>query len=434
MEIWTIRKLALLSIAALSLSACQQLAIRTQPQPEPKPVAEQPPPESPPQPPPPPDSMPASRRVQKALQLLDLGDYRNARDQLTWALQEKPGLQIADKLIEQIDADPVEYLGMKNFYYRVESGDSLSIIAGKFLDDPLKFVILARYNKLENPSQLAPGDRIRVPGAMPDQIWQKKKKKKVRHAKRPSADTAASSEAGAVRPPEGAAAPTGLEAASVEAPSGQRQTGDEHNPPQALPPPSLDQVLATARKLHSAGELPAAIHELESEGSRYANTKAVQTLQIDYSREYADLLVKQDDLEGARGVLEKLILLDGSNDQTVNSLIRVEDKLESRKLYRRGADLLGQDHVEEAYNVFTQALTYDPDNRLAKQAQLKSRDRLTDTYHRLAMQHFRRQELDQAIALWDKILAIDPDHTLAAGYKARAVEMKQKLEQIESGK
>ncbi|MEJ2592258.1 MAG: hypothetical protein P8178_12825, partial [Candidatus Thiodiazotropha sp.] len=289
------------------------------------------------------------------------------------------------------------------------------------------------YNKLENPSQLAPGDRIRVPGAMPDQIWQQKKKK-ARPARRLSADSAASGESGTVSSTDGAATTTGLQAVTAETPAERLRTDDVNNPPQALPPATLDQVLATARKLHGAGDLPAAIHTLESEGSRYANIKAVQTLQIDYSREYADLLVKTDDLEGARGVLEKLILLDGSNDQTVNSLIRVEDKLESRKLYQRGTDLLGQDHVEEAYNVFTQALTYDPDNRMARQAQLESRDKLTDSYHRLAMQHFRRQELDQAIALWDRILRIDPDHTLAAGYKARAVVMKQKLEQIESGK
>jgi cytochrome c-type biogenesis protein CcmH/NrfG len=48
------------------------------------------------------------------------------------------------------------------------------------------------------------------------------------------------------------------------------------------------------------------------------------------------------------------------------------------------------------------------------------------------MRYFRQQELDKAIALWDEILALDPTHRLAPGYKARAVEMKQKLEQIES--
>ncbi|MES9973158.1 MAG: hypothetical protein ABW094_02790, partial [Candidatus Thiodiazotropha sp.] len=77
----------------------------------------------------PPDSLSPSQRVRQALQQLEQGDYENARLQLTWALQEKPTLQIATNLLEQMDADPIDYLGMKSFFYDVEQGDSLSIIA-----------------------------------------------------------------------------------------------------------------------------------------------------------------------------------------------------------------------------------------------------------------------------------------------------------------
>jgi nucleoid-associated protein YgaU len=166
MDNWNRFKLALPLLAAIGISACQPGFV-LKPEPVPEPVVVEPEQEAEPQPQPPPDNMPASRRVKKSLQLLAQGEYENARNQLTWALQEKPGLQMAENLIEQIDADPIDYLGVKNFYYQVKSGDSLSIIAGKFLDDPTKFVILARYNHLDNPSKLAPGDRIRVPGAMP---------------------------------------------------------------------------------------------------------------------------------------------------------------------------------------------------------------------------------------------------------------------------
>jgi tetratricopeptide (TPR) repeat protein len=424
MDIRTPRKIALLLATAVSFSACQQLVLRPEPQPEAKPVVQQPPQEHPPEPPaplPPPDKIPASQRVTKALQRLDQGDYENARNQLVWALQEKPGLQIADKLIQQIDADPIDYLGMKNFSYRVERGESLSIIAGKFLEDPMKFVILARYNKLENPSQLAPGDRIRVPGVMPDQVWRKPKKKPHR-PKPPPDNTQSGSEDG--------------ESDSVD--NSETTSGpiiDSQLPtlqPAAPTSPSLEQVLDSARKLHAAGDLPAAIYQLESGGGRFTGSQTLKSLEIDYDREYSDLLIKQGKLEQARDVLEKLVLLDGSKEQTVNDLIRVEDKLEARKLYTRGSDLLASGSVEEAYKILTQALIYDPDNTLAKQAQTESRDKLIDIYHRQAMQHFRKQELDPAIALWDKILALDPEHTLASGYKARALEMKQKLEKIES--
>jgi tetratricopeptide (TPR) repeat protein len=449
MDIRTIRQLTLLLSIVAGISACQTLVVRTGPVPEldspwevtpkptpvPEPVAVQPPQQTVPAVPLPPDRLPPSQRVRKALQMLEQGEYEDARNQLNWALQEKPGLQIADNLIQQIDADPIDYLGVKNFYYQVESGDSLSTIAGKFLEDPMKFVVLARYNKLENPSKLAPGDRIRVPGAMPADLWHKpkQKKKKKKTQRKPSI------------PP--------VERAGEESPSSPRQpidspygdgqdaigsSGNEADVQQVemqpSPPPvaTLDQVLDKARKLYAKGDLPAAISQLDSEGGRYASAKAVQSLQISYYSEYAKQLVREDELEQARGLLEKVVLLDAADEQAIKNLIQIEDKLEARRLYRLGEDLLSGEQVENAYAMFTQSLTYDPTNEKARAAQGICRDKLTDGYHREAMRHFRNQELAQAIVLWDKILALDPGHPLAPGYRARAMEMQLKLKQIES--
>lgn len=90
-------------------------------------------------------------------------------------------------------------------------------------------------------------------------------------------------------------------------------------------------------------------------------------------------------------------------------------------------------NMEEAYQTYTQVLTYDPENSAAQASQLSVRDQLTDSYHRSAMQLFRKQELDEAIAFWNKILALNPNHPLAPGYKARALEMKQQLQKIGPG-
>ncbi|MEJ2402662.1 MAG: LysM peptidoglycan-binding domain-containing protein [Candidatus Thiodiazotropha sp.] len=166
-------KLSLIALVTLSLAACEMFG-PTQTE-EPAETAE---PVQEIAPPPPPDNLSPTKRVRKAMQLLQNGEYEQARDQLNWALQEKPNLQIASQLLEQLDADPIDYLGLKNFFYDVQPGDSLSLIAKKFLDDPMKFVILARYNKLDNPSRLAPGQRIRVPGEMPPTPKRKPKRKK----------------------------------------------------------------------------------------------------------------------------------------------------------------------------------------------------------------------------------------------------------------
>ena len=54
-----------------------------------------------------------------------------------------------------------------------------------------------------------------------------------------------------------------------------------------------------------------------------------------------------------------------------------------------------------------------------------------DALHRQALNEFRAQNLDSAIALWDELLAIDPGHESARLYRNQAIELKEKLTQIE---
>lgn len=58
-------------------------------------------------------------------------------------------------------------------------------------------------------------------------------------------------------------------------------------------------------------------------------------------------------------------------------------------------------------------------------------DGVVDAYHREASQAFRRQELDTAIELWGKVMAINPDHAHASNSLMQAQELKEKLERLE---
>jgi tetratricopeptide (TPR) repeat protein len=42
---------------------------------------------------------------------------------------------------------------------------------------------------------------------------------------------------------------------------------------------------------------------------------------------------------------------------------------------------------------------------------------------------YRDQQLDKAIALWNRVLAIAPNYEPAVAYRARALELKQRLKQ-----
>jgi tetratricopeptide (TPR) repeat protein len=445
MNIQDFTQILIISLSSLSLSACVALS----PQQEPEPVQPEPEEEVVETIPTPPDSLTPSQRVRKALQQLEHGEYENARLQLTWALQEKPTLQIAMNLLQQMDVDPIDYLGMKSFFYEVEPGDSLSIIAKKFLNDPFKFVVLARYNKLENPSKLAPGQRIRVPGVMPER--KRPKPKPIQPESAPVvqepvelAPTPALLTEQPISIPEPVTDEGQLQEPAISKPA---ETKEE--PPESLEieetlsPPveetvetepvamTADEALSSARGLHNEGNLSAAIYLLENETSQQPNAKELPKLLADYYNEHADQLISRGDLDNARNTLEKLIILDSSDDAAINKLILVEDKIEAKKLLRTAQDQETAGNLEQAYQAYMQVLTYDPENSAAQASQLSVRDQLTDSYHRRAMQLFRKQELDEAIVFWNKILELNPNHPLAPGYKARALQMKQQLQKID---
>ena len=50
--------------------------------------------------------------------------------------------------------------------------------------------------------------------------------------------------------------------------------------------------------------------------------------------------------------------------------------------------------------------------------------------HREALNAYRAQDLDSAIALWDEALALDPEHPNAMLYRSQAIDLKRKLSDL----
>jgi hypothetical protein len=108
-----------------------------------------------------------TKTVSSAIELLEGGNEDQAAIELQRVLQAEPGHRLAQSLLRQIKDDPVAMLGRESFSYRVQPGESLSKIAGRFLNDVHQFYVLARYNDIKVPRQLAGGQLIRVPGKAP---------------------------------------------------------------------------------------------------------------------------------------------------------------------------------------------------------------------------------------------------------------------------
>ncbi len=290
---------------ALLLAACAapEPAPKPEPPPAPPPVVVAPEPPKP-APPPEPQLTPAEKRAQAqkltidAITQLQNGEEAAAQRMLEQSLALDPGSDLAKKMMDQIKADPQKELGTVFFRYTVQRDDSLSKIAQQYLGDRYKFHILARYNDIGNPSKLAAGQVIKVPG-----------RGQVAATPKPAAPPADATD----------------EAAKAAAPE-----------------------VATPRNAAMA-------------------------------------------------------------------------------LMQQGTELQKAGNLEGAYDAFREAALRDPGNRDAVLQRDATRQALARRYEREATQAFQRQNLDEAIGKWDRVLALEPGNQKAKLERERAIDLRKRL-------
>lgn len=102
----------------------------------------------------------------------------------------------------------------------------------------------------------------------------------------------------------------------------------------------------------------------------------------------------------------------------------------AEQLQQQSLALLEQGHHQQAINRMAKALDLDPKLKSPGGKADDLRQQLLATYHQRAIVLYRDQKLSQAIGLWNKILAIDPDYEPAIIYRARARELQSRLKQL----
>jgi tetratricopeptide (TPR) repeat protein len=100
----------------------------------------------------------------------------------------------------------------------------------------------------------------------------------------------------------------------------------------------------------------------------------------------------------------------------------------AQRLQAESVALQKQGQQDQALARLDEALTLDPHLKPAGNQAL--RQQLLASYHERAVVLYRDQKLDQAIALWDRVLAIDPSYERAVIYRARAVDLQHRLNQM----
>ncbi|MDH5545366.1 MAG: LysM peptidoglycan-binding domain-containing protein [Gammaproteobacteria bacterium] len=312
--------------------------------------------------------------IQQGILYLQKGDQNGARWAFNGALELSPNNKRASKLLSQLDDDPVEQLGSESFEYRIEYGDSLSKLAKQYLNDPLLFYLLARYNHIEKPSDVKMGQKIRIPG--------------------------------------------------------EQSVADSDTRLAAMPNTDLQR----ANSLYELGKYSDVINELENSLTEKvlsdSEKKALNHLLTNALLKQASHLEKQQKTLAAKDLLHRATALQPGNADIRFQLEALSAKIEVDQYYQQGLRAIENSQNEEAFRAFDKVLELQPDHIQAKAKKEALFLEVADSLYKRALLAQRRQDLEGAILLWDEFLSMMPENENARLYREKAIRMKINLKKF----
>jgi len=366
----------------------------------------------------------ARERLRKAITLLEVGQAEQARAELQAYLQEVPNSKLAGGLIKQIDTDPTVLFGTASYPYTLLPGESLSIVAKRTLGDAMLFHALARYNGIANPSALKAGQTIRIPGQAP--------------VAAPNTAAAPVPEATPAPIPAPAPAPTPvLEPSAAAEPAPEPTVGTAAAAPEPGASPQMESeadrlrgLMLTAHSLSQARDYQGAAALYEESVVEFPDDVNLKQLAAANYVNYASQLSDTGQPDKAVEALSRAAELVPDNPNLKQRLATARRQVEARSLYVEGLDLYAQRNLADAYGKFSEAASLNPELLGAREKIAEIAPLITARWHREALVRFQRQDLKTAVALWDKVLEVDPNHIQAQVYRAQAKELDDRLSSL----
>lgn len=353
------------------------------------------------------EGLTAKQRFTRALKHLENGQEGRATAELEAYLKDVPGSTTAKRILDQITTDSDKYFPKNYFSLQLKSGESLSTLAKKYLGSALKFYALAKYNDISNPSRVDIGQTIKIP------LTQLAKSVKTKGDKAlAEANLNVETEVANVGESE-----VKVEASSEEdlAAIEDNQINEQEQNEVMLDMQKIESDLLNAKPQVTAKSLIANIVSQIESNDYSAAMESVTALKSfgEFDQHSRDLAI---------------IALVGHG----NALVGPDNILAAKRFADAGElGLINGDKLA-ALSHFKKSVKLDANNQRAKDDMLLLQQDITDKYHREASSAYRRQELDVAIAKWDKVLEIDPNHTNAKVYRAQATDLRERLKKLKN--
>lgn len=322
--------------------------------------------------------------LSEVVDALDQGRIEAAEAALLEIIDQQPGATLALRFLEQIQTDPLKLMGEAHDVVVVQPGDSLSGIAERELGDALQFFALARYNGIDAPRRMSPGIELRIPHSL----------------KQPEEPLAV------------------VESSMIEASPGVELD---------LPPGAG--LTMAGRSLVESGRTAQAI-ALLSAGAEAGNLDSDgEELLAQATVQRAEALVAEGRQDDAVALLSEVSeLLPPAGRHLLEPGLRT---LEAREALVQGVRARRAGDLDEALALFERGLVLDPSNADLETEAANLRDLLVAKLHDQALIHYRDQELDRAIELWQRVEQLDPEFEPAQVYLERAVALRERLRALD---
>ena len=183
----------------------------------------------------------------------------------------------------------------------------------------------------------------------------------------------------------------------------------------------------SAKKYIKKKNYQLAISIVEQATSRERNDKVFRELMISAYVGHTKYLISKKKYTVAKETITKASHIAPKRRIVMTLSKAVDRKILSNKHYQQGLDALKLSDNKKALQEFTHVLAIDNNNKKARQQVAQLTQRLTTSLHEKAMELYDGQMLDEAIAVWEDLLRIDPGHQSAKDYIKKSIAIKKRM-------
>ncbi|MFV2058342.1 MAG: hypothetical protein ACC707_17890 [Thiohalomonadales bacterium] len=170
-----------------------------------------------------------------------------------------------------------------------------------------------------------------------------------------------------------------------------------------------------------------AISILEQASLHEQNERKFRELMLSAYIGHTNYLIGKKKYNTAKETIIKAIKIAPKQYSVVTLSKDINRKLLSNKIYQQGLFSQYQGDVTKALQEFNRVLAIDKDNIKAQQRVKQLTRSIVISLHEKAMELYDGQKLDEAIAVWEELLRIDPDHRVAQDYIKKSIGIKKRM-------